>query len=65
MNVITPATLVNPGVLEYQVNGKIVRVFDTNGCRELLPIEYKQHVDDDKFTLQFQPFGMVYAEVVR
>ncbi|PVX36796.1 hypothetical protein [Janthinobacterium sp. 78] len=65
MNVITPAALVNPGEFEYQANGKIVRVFDTNGSGELLPIEYKQHADDDKFILQFQPFGTVYAEVVR
>ena len=41
MNVITPAALVNPGVFEYQANGKIERVFDTNGAGELLPIEYK------------------------
>ena len=65
MSVITPAALVNPGAFEYQANGKIVRVFDTNGAGELLPIEYKQHADDNKFTLQFQPFGKVYAEVVR
>ncbi|MBH1982038.1 MAG: hypothetical protein I8H79_05760 [Burkholderiales bacterium] len=65
MNFIAPATLVNPGTFEYQANGKIVRVFDTNGAGELLPIEYKQHTDGDKFTLQFQPFGKVYAEVVR
>jgi len=65
MNVITPATLVNPGAFEYQAPGKIVRVFDTNGSGALLPIGYKQHADDDKFTLQFQPFGKVYAEVAR
>jgi hypothetical protein len=65
MNIITPATLVNPGAFEYQANGKIVRVFDTNGSGELLPIEYKQHADDNNFALQFQPFGTVYAEVAR
>ncbi|PIG31079.1 hypothetical protein CLU93_5431 [Janthinobacterium sp. 35] len=65
MNVITPVTSVNPGAFEYQANGKIVRVFDTNGAGELLPVEYRQHADDNKFALQFQPFGMVYAEVVR
>ena len=65
MNVITPAALVNPGAFECQANGKIVRVFDTNGSGELLPIEYRRHADDDKFTLRFQPFGKVYAEVLR
>lgn len=65
MSVITPAALVNPGAFEYQANGKIVRVFDSTDAGDLLPIEYKQHADDDKFTLRFQPFGTVYAEVVR
>ena len=65
MNIITLATVVDAATHEYQANGKIVRVFDTNGTGELLPIECKQHADDNKVTLQFQPFGKVYAEVVR
>ena len=65
MNFIAPATLVNPGAFKYQANGKIVRVFDTNGLGELLPVDYRQQVDHSKFVLQNLPFGKVYAEVVR
>jgi len=65
MNIITPATLVKAEAQEYQANGKIVRVFDTNGLGELLPVDYRQQVDHSKFVLQNLPFGKVYAEVVR
>lgn len=65
MNIITPATLAKAEAQEYQANGKIVRVFDTNGLGELLPVDYRQQVDHSKFVLQNLPFGKVYAEVVR
>lgn len=65
MNIITPVALVKGDSQEYQANGKILRVFDTNGSGELLPVQHRQQSDDSKFTLQHMPFGKIYAEVAR
>lgn len=65
MNIIAPATSMSPDTHEYRIRGKVVRVFDTNGSGELLPVEYTQHHDDNKFTLCNSPYGKVYAEVDR
>lgn len=51
MNLNAPATSLSPDTLEYRAKSKVVRVFDTNGSGELLPVEYKQQEDDSNFAL--------------
>lgn len=65
MNVITPATLCSAETLEYRVHGKVLRVFDQNGFQELVPVEFKQLPDSNKFALINPPYGTVFAEVFR
>jgi hypothetical protein len=64
-NIITPATLMNPYALEYRVPGKVLRVFDSNGHGELMPVGYTPHADEKKFTLQNAAHGKVHAEYER
>lgn len=64
MTVITPARSINPVDFGYEVRGVIARVFGTNGCGELLPLEYTDQ-GGGKFALIHAPYGQIYAEVVR
>lgn len=64
MNIIAPAALADIKNREYQANGKVVRVFDTNGYGALLPVEFKQQGNDSKFTLSNFPHGRIWAETV-
>lgn len=50
--------------LVYCATGKVVRVFDTNGGGDLIPVAFQPDIDfDNQFNLQFPPYSTVYAEV--
>lgn len=63
-NKIVKAHLSDAVNLEYIAKGKVLRVFDTNGDGDLLPVVFKL---DEHFSNQFslcnQNYGTVFAEV--
>lgn len=48
----------------YCATGKVVRVFDSNGVGELIPVAFQPDIAfDNQFNLHFNPHGEVYAEI--
>lgn len=58
--VITPVRATGDG--EYQAEGEVERVFDTNAAGDLLPVSFSR-IDGRTFRLKNPPFSQVYAEV--
>jgi hypothetical protein len=60
-NKIVKAAVIDGVSLHYRANGSVQRVFDTNGNGDLIPVAFMPA--GNYFSLYFQPFGQIYAEV--
>jgi hypothetical protein len=61
-NKIVKAYAVDPVNYSYTTYGDVVRVFDTNGQGDLIPVAYMK-VAYNHFNLHFAPHGDIYAEI--
>jgi hypothetical protein len=61
---IVKAHCYSPEDQVYCVTGKVLRVFDTNGSGDLIPVSFQRDVEfKNQFSLESFAYGQIYAEI--